>query len=293
MWQIPEIRKEIVGTDENVENEFYKRSFNALIQRLARPAANIFIENPRSRVVRIRIMEEYQMELLILNKFIMDGKICDRGIFQFLANGKLGKFEAGNFEMKRSNIVIDVVDVYIDAPSSTSLENVDEENQDKSKTEENSEASTSNAIGIVQGQEKYRPMRAADSQFNKLKFGEEPEYMDLVQEEIESDIGEFLNCMKNSIFYGSGIQRYYSLELDKFKRRFIELQEKQRWSHYFEKYVKEPNSKVKIPAPSIADEINERRRMVNNIREINNLCKNIDIKNDENSSDEQREDSFD
>lgn len=36
--------------------------------------------------------------------------------------------------------------------------------------------------------------------------------------------------MKNSVFYGSGIQRFYNQELDKYRRKFIELEEdKHRW----------------------------------------------------------------
>ena len=36
--------------------------------------------------------------------------------------------------------------------------------------------------------------------------------------------------MKNSVFHGSGIQRFYNQELDKYRRKFIELEEdKHRW----------------------------------------------------------------
>ena len=50
-------------------------------------------------------MEEYQMELLTLNKFIINGQLCERGIIQFLANGQLGDFD---INVKKTNILIDV-----------------------------------------------------------------------------------------------------------------------------------------------------------------------------------------
>ena len=45
-------------------------------------------------------MEEYQMELLTLNKFIINGQLCERGIIQFLANGQLGDFD---INVKKTN----------------------------------------------------------------------------------------------------------------------------------------------------------------------------------------------
>ena len=60
----------MIGKDANIENLLFKKSFEALIQRLARPATNIFIANPRTPTVRKRIMKEYIMELMTLNKFI-------------------------------------------------------------------------------------------------------------------------------------------------------------------------------------------------------------------------------
>ena len=93
LWQIPEIKEELIGKDVNIETLLFKKSFEVLIQSLARPAINIFIKNSRTKIVRIRMMEEYQMELLTLNKFIINGQVCERGIIQFLANGQLGDFD--------------------------------------------------------------------------------------------------------------------------------------------------------------------------------------------------------
>ena len=58
------------------------------------------------RTVRIRVMDEYQMELLSLNKFINpEGKIEPRGIITFLAEGKHGQF---NFNPHKSTLGTDI-----------------------------------------------------------------------------------------------------------------------------------------------------------------------------------------
>jgi hypothetical protein len=105
LWNLPEIRMEMIGVDENVEVKLMSRSFDSLIQRLARPATNIFLTYPRSKIPRTRVMQEFQMELLILDKFIVNGRIGESGIMQYLANGKLGHF---NIDIRQSNIVLDV-----------------------------------------------------------------------------------------------------------------------------------------------------------------------------------------
>ena len=92
----------MIGKDANIENLLFKKSFEALIQRLARPATNIFIANPRTPTVRKRIMKEYIMELMTLNKFIENGEICEIGIIKFLACGEEGEFEL-NIK-KKSNL---------------------------------------------------------------------------------------------------------------------------------------------------------------------------------------------
>lgn len=300
LWQIPEIKEEIIGKDANIETLLFKKSFEVLIQSLARPAINIFIKNPRTKIVRIRMMEEYQMELLTLNKFIINGQLCERGIIQFLANGQLGDFD---INVKKTNILIDVPTEKIESENEDLLSelklkpvsrktwskkgfrqstrnNPFKENADTSKNLENKE-DHSKLNGVVQiDYHEYKRVRIADSQFSQLKFSENPEHLSEVQQEIEEDINEFLNCMKNSIFYGSRIQRFYSSELDKFKRKFIELEkDKGRWRHYFELYVGKNDSRVVIPAPKMADELRERESILNRIKEITSIYSSLGINN--------------
>ena len=87
LWNFPEIKTELIGNCQATKSMYYKNAFKSLIHKLASAAIKIFIENPRSRVPRIRIMEQYHMELISLNKFIIDGRIVERGIIQFLAGG--------------------------------------------------------------------------------------------------------------------------------------------------------------------------------------------------------------
>ena len=210
MWEIPEMREELLGKVESLKVFQIKMVSQGLIERLARPAVNIFIEKPRSQIVRIRVMEEFQMELLSLDKFIVNDRIEDRGIVNFLANGELKKYD---FNFGKIHFQQEISELKFDPSSGHN----------------------------------YEPYNVVNSKFNKLKFSPLPERFEQVHTEIEEDINEFLNCMKNSVFYWSGIQRYYGSELDKIKRAFVELQtEKQRWAYYYEDYINEndPNDPI-------------------------------------------------
>ncbi len=281
----------------------FKKSFEVLIQSLARPAINIFIKNPRTKIVRIRMMDEYQMELLTLNKFIINGELCERGIIQFLANGQLGDFD---INVKKTNILIDVPsdkseteienkDTFEElklrpvsrktwsqkgfraTTKNPFLENDDQKSEKDLTSKQNEDLTKLNDVVKIDFHE-YKRVRVVDSQFNRLKFSENPEHLSEVQREIEEDINEFLNCMKNSIFYGSRIQRFYSSELDKFKRKFIELEENSgTWRYYFEFYVKKNDSRVTIPAPKMADELKERESIFNRIKTITNIYDSLGI----------------
>ena len=86
--------------------------------------------------------------------------------------------------------------------------------------------------------------------FDQLNFSPDAKNLEEIHTEIDTDLAEFISCkakikkifhfvtstiilstgMKNSVFYGSGIQRFYNQELDKYRRKFIELEEdKHRW----------------------------------------------------------------
>jgi hypothetical protein len=92
LWNMPEIREELVGNDERFVEKVTRRSYEALIQRLLRPTTDLFLRYPRSKIERIRAMKEYQIELNIIDNFIENGRIKRRGIVNFLANGELGPF---------------------------------------------------------------------------------------------------------------------------------------------------------------------------------------------------------
>ena len=219
MPYIPEMREKILGKEEQSKAHQIKMASQAFIQRFARSAVNIFIENPRSQIVRVRIMEEFKLDILSLDKFIENGRIVERGLFNFLANGELKKFSFNFSEI-----------------------NSQKDNSSSSHYD------------------------VASSVFNNLTFSQS-ERLPQVQQEIEDDINEFLNCMKNSVFYASGIHRYYGSELDKIKRAFIEQQltDNQKWVHYFEKYVynKDQNS-----CDSTETECNKKQALIKKIQEI-------------------------
>ena len=303
LWQIPEIKEELIGKDVNIETLLFKKSFEVLIQSLARPAINIFIKNSRTKIVRIRMMEEYQMELLTLNKFIINGQVCERGIIQFLANGQLGDFD---INVKKTNILIDIPVDKLDSINEEEDQLFAEElfdelklkpvsrktwskkgikkdpsiiYRDKKDDQDLNDSKSLNEVVKIDINQ-YKRVQVAESQFNQLKFSENPQHLSEVQLEIEQDINEFLNCMKNSIFYGSRIQRFYCSELDKFKRKFIELEkDKGRWRHYVELYMGKNDTRVIIPAPTMADELKEREQILNRIKEIINIYSSLGINN--------------
>lgn len=329
LWNLPDIRKEIIGDDEIVEIKLMNRSFDSLIQRLARPATDIFLRFPRSKIQRIRIMQEFQMELLILNKYMVNGRICERGIIQFLANGKLGHFQ---IEIQQNEIVVDVpseneerkeneklaeathkIDHLSKTPkkisknketkenkryffggflnnsvykqmsmplvpySSAHFDESDESIEKMTQIDKNNQLESSELKqNSKENSNLFKPLKASDSQFDRLKFSPEAEFLSEIQTEIEGDLKEFVNCMKNSVFYGSGINRFYNQELDKFRRKFIELEvNKNRWQYYVFKYIRDKNPKVNIPSPSFSDEIEIRTQKVTKIKEINSLVNNL------------------
>jgi len=229
LWQIPEIKQEIIGK-EDINIELFKKGFEVLINNLARPAINIFIKSPRSKISRFKMIQEYQLELLALNTFSINGKLYERGLISFLANGKLGDFK---IEIIKCN-----------------------------KKDQN-------------------PFGDDDDQFNDLTFSQNSENLTEIQNEIEQDINEFLNCMKNSIFYGSRIQRFYFSELDKFKNRFIDLEKlKGRWRYYFEIYMKKKDTQIMIPGPKLANELRQREKILIYINEITKICSSLGIQYD-------------
>ncbi len=62
----------------------------------------------------------------------------------------------------------------------------------------------------------------------ELTFSKDADSLVRIQSEIEQDVEEFINCMKNSIYYGSGIQRFLYQELDKIRRKFLFIEESKR-----------------------------------------------------------------
>lgn len=230
LWQIPEIKQEIIGK-EGINIELFKKGFEVLINNLARPAINIFIKSPRAKINRFKMIQEYQLELLALNTFLINGKLYERGLISFLANGKLGDFK---------------------------IEIIEDNKKDQ------------NPFGDDDDE--------VEDQFNDLTFSQNSENLMEIQNEIEQDINEFLKCMKNSIFYGSRIQRFYFSELDKFKNRFIDLEKlKGRWRYYFEIYIKKKDTQIMIPGPKLANELRQREKILININEITKICSSLGI----------------
>lgn len=294
LWNIPEIRKEVIGNDEKLANSLIQCSFDALIKRLARPATDIFLRFPRAEVERLKVIKEFQMELLVMDKFLINGRLVERGLHQFLANGQHSKFtfelkhdevyhapndtnvsneithsdddiSIGNFnlepEVPQKKSLLDrlkkrktTISSSLDTVSVASVKSLDFENED---LKENMSKKNRDVI------------KKTNNPFEKLVFTPDAKNFDQVHKEIMEDLAEFMECIKNSIFYGSGIQRYYNSELENVRRKFIDLENNSgTWWFYIDKYINLKDSKVKIPVPSKADEAKNRTLMVKTIKDI-------------------------
>jgi GTPase Era involved in 16S rRNA processing len=101
LWYIPEVRMEMILSDEKTDEKLLRRSFDALMQRIMKPAIDLFLRYPRSKHERQKVMHEYQIELVMLDSFLDSGYLKSKGIVKFLANGRLGPF---NLEVLLDNI---------------------------------------------------------------------------------------------------------------------------------------------------------------------------------------------
>lgn len=306
LWYMPEIRETLLGKNEEMEILLLKRSFDALVQRLARPATNIFLKYPRSKIERSKVLSEYQMEIIIINSFIINGRIVQRGIVQFLANGKLGDYYETNeiishpipttiyndkfeFEDDRASAKFYIrgqtddtdsirekksklsffkpktkLKIKLNGEASKSSDNLETDSIEKELSNSQSQ--------IVKNENLIKAFRPLENQFDDLKFSRDANSLAKIQIEIEQDVNEFICCMKNSIYYGSGIQRYLYQELDKIRRKFLNVEDAKRvWWSLIDSHLKDPSSKTKIPAPKMADEIARRKQMTKILKEIKTL----------------------
>jgi hypothetical protein len=253
IFNIPEIRKEMIETD--VEKD-YKNSFDTLIQVLARPTANLFLNRPRGPS-RKNLLRIHETQLKILNVFTENGKGKPRGIVQFIANGKHGPFHfEGTFndrfvvETKHfSNDCDESVKNFasnkpVEFASPDKIENLGKKTENKKISKKKSglfSIKEKTSLYTINNQEDFKSTHSIEEQseafenpieeqnsvdnFEKLEFSVTSSTLEKVCDEIEEDFNEFLNCMKKAVFYGSNVQFFYNQELDKYRRKFLELED--------------------------------------------------------------------
>ena len=187
LFNLPEIRSEIIGVDENIEKSLLRKAFATLIQRLA--IQDIFLKPPRVREIRLHVLREYQIEVKMLDDFIKNKTKESTGIISFIENGK-SKIDISNEERE----------VKKNDPKKKEVK--DKKNHTSSKK----------VINSVKSKEEN------GQDFNGVCL------------EIGEDFKMFLSCMKHAVFYTSGILRFHNEVLDKYRLKFIELEEqKHRW----------------------------------------------------------------
>ena len=240
LFEIPEIRLEMLGEDEELEELLMKKEIDSLIQRLARPATDIFLKYPRSRENRLKVLREYHYELMYLDQFFKSGIIESRGLVQFIANGRYDKFDF-NFtydeflvNQKREDTLEKLKQAeeeksdLIESDKIISGKNKQADEISKSSDFDNlsfnkHQGSLFNSIrrkkncaychykhdrkfNVCPNCNKNFPVDQTRC-FDRLEFSKPSVNFDEVQLEIDADINEFMSCMKNSVFYQSGMQR--------------------------------------------------------------------------------------
>jgi hypothetical protein len=327
LWHLPEIKEELVGyNDDRFVEKLMKRSYDSLIQRLLRPTTDLLLRYPRSKVERIRVMKEYELELNIIDNFVVNGRIKRRGVVNFLADGVLAPFrlECTNGEkcvdVESPQALVFVEQAKTDAHKSLTIKDGSKTNEKKPSSffrKKDKKDKQSDAVVAASGHmdtfqstgenvektdvepdmqtvllvnngpllidtnvDKKATIKndSHEIQFNKLNFSPDASSLQDVQDEIATDFEEFLSCMKNSVFYGTGVQRLYNQELDMYRKKFIDLEEeKRRWSHLVFKYIrmKSANKIVQIPAPKMEDEIENRKKIAKGTSDLNRLVNEL------------------
>jgi hypothetical protein len=200
IFKIPEIRKKILETDEtNVKNVF-KINFKVLIQTSAVTATELFLSQPRGKDTRKKLMQIYVMELMKLDYYIEDGKRKQLGIVQFIANGK---------SLDKAPNRIDYNTEYI-----------------KTEVKESKKLPQINNNKELKSLPKEEETNNDEDNFDNLIFSAPSSSFEKVCEEIEDDFKEFLECMKTSVFYGSMVLICYNQELDIYRRKCLDLEDK-------------------------------------------------------------------
>jgi hypothetical protein len=229
IFEIPEIRIHMKVNNETIVKRDIIHCFDSLIQNLARPAISLFLSQPRGNT-RINLLRMYDTELMVLGVFIEDGKRNTRDIVQFIANGKHGVFP---FKVINPNNCDNKSKI---CASNKPLE-LTASNKIDTKTEKKTQSNTQAESGFnflrrfsknkKQDSEKNNlpnenKTNNNEDNFEKLTISDPCSNSDQVFVEIEEDFNAFLLCMKNSVFYGSMIRNFYSQELHKYRRKFLE-----------------------------------------------------------------------
>jgi hypothetical protein len=274
LWHLPEIRREMIGEDENTQNKIMQKSFFVLIQRIGRPAANAILRFPRQQnVERIKFMNDNRLELIELCKFMEGGRFTDRDVYQSFANGKHKQFVR---KAKSKNVVIEdqnQANPKTLIESEGSLDHVEKDNLFKKEKPTSTKLSSTCTVKTP-----ILESSINDEQLAKLNLSEDTNNLIKIQHEIELDVSEFVMCMKYSVYHCSGIHRFYIQELDNLRSKFIEIEENNRiWSLYVFDHFRSNDGIVGIPLPNMTDEITTRNRIAKALEKVQERITGFDL----------------
>lgn len=163
---------------------------------------------------------EYKLEIMILDNFIVDGKISPRGLVHFLANGKHSDFkidehiEPPEEPMEIRQQQLEAVGAAAAGDDENDLVDRDEADdhgrEDREESDEEGNARPRSKIEHVNHDRISADVGSVmDKQFDDLEYTDPADNFDDIHNEIVQDAHEYFECLINSIFYGSGLLRFY------------------------------------------------------------------------------------
>lgn len=210
---------------ENNLDDFEYRlhiALNALLLRLARPAANLFLKY--ERFDRKQLLDVYRIEIVMMDYFYQsENKSGKKSLANFLANG-------GSSTNKNSS------------PTNTNSGSIKPLTQFKSPESASSKAN----------QLDFDPAT--------LNYADPAEKYEDVKNQVIEDLNIFQDYLKNGVYYAAGLEAFSKQELDRIKRTFIDYEEKERgWQHIIFSAIR---MRCFIPdAPILVDRVTQKRRL--------------------------------
>ena len=231
LWETEGVRKNLLNTDENIEQARIRHGFQVLFLRFGRVAVEAFIAKPLQ--ARERLLDERSAEIKTLEAFYQGTDVNKQDVTHYLRYG----LWANN--LSTPSVIGRTVKTAIKAAMS---------------------ADTPNLSAAEQAR------KIADDQDRLL----EPTNFEQVVQEINGDLAALKDYLKNSVFYAAGFVTYCNQELERIRNRFKEMEDNDRqWIGLIRTAVKyERNSKIPYNIAHSRRDFRMRREIALELKEV-------------------------